>query len=384
MPLFETEFSLMPAIMRLEQRDARLSSIDLRGKGKRQQKLRADGDTMIKELPSPLIEKFALALMHYDRPQLKSLALHNHFLDPVELPLMFDALRFVPSLDSLILFHHDLGDHGVNLLMQALSSCSQKTTPLKELYLSHCSITCTGAKAIADALNKSSRTEDCSDDISCKLACLQVLSLGSNQIKLEGAFCLARAFAKYPPLHRLVLHGNRDILDEMTDESKKHIFYQAIKPAGWQRKSLQSQRTTSLATTSNPTTIALAVLSPLILPHIQRRWEKDRVLIRPYEELRRQLKHELYNKRDSRLMDSESKLKLMPDVLAYIARKEMCHKQTSLSSHFVNLNVNANGNAKCHSGGCEICPACTCTGLNDVYELLHHMPHILCLLRNTV
>ena len=367
MPL-ETEFALMPAIMRLEQRDARLSCIDLRGRGKIQKKQ--------KPAPSPLIEKFALALKYYDRPQLKSLALHNHFLDPIELSLMFDALRFIPSLDSLVLFHHDLGDDGVQLLMQALlggKESSTTTVPLKELYLSHCGITCLGAATIADALQQSSSAEkNCTDN---KLACLQVLSLGSNQIKREGAFCLARAFGTYPALHRLVLHGNKGILGdiEMKDESKKHIFYQALVPAGWQR------RTTS---STNPTTTAMAVLSPLILPYVQLRWAKDRVLVRPYDELRRQLQHELY-KKDSTFADSESKLKLMPDVLAYMARKEMCHKQTSLNSHFDDLNVNS-GRVKYHSGGCEICPACICTGLNDVYELVCVQIFVMNILRCTL
>jgi len=378
MPPLETEYALMPAIMRLEQRDFRLSSIDLRGKGKR----RSDGDdALIKEAaPSPLIEKFALALKYYDRPELKSLALHNQFLDPIELPLMFDALRFIPALESLVLFHHDLGDRGVQLLMQALLGSKEETTPLKELYLSHCGITCKGAAEIADALHQSSSTANCTSNSNCKLSCLQVLSLGSNQIKPEGALCLAKAFALYPPLHRIVLHGNKDIPGEMKDEFKKHfIFYQAMIPTGWQRNTPRSQRTTPASTITNPSTIAMAVLSPLILPHVQRRWQKDRVLIRPYDELRRQLKHEMY-KKGSTFVDSESQLKLMPDILAYIAREGMCLKQTSLNSHFDYLT---GGRVKlCHSIGCASCPACACTGLNDVYELLHRMPHLLCLLRN--
>lgn len=364
MPIEITEFALMPAIMRLEQRDSRLSAIDLRGKGKR----RIDDDDAA--APNPLIEKFALALKCYDRPQLKSLALHNHFLDPIDLPLMFDALRFIPALDSLVLFHHDLGDCGVHLLMQALLG-RKETAPLRELYLSHCGITCKGAEGIADALLQSS-------SIGGKLGCLQVLSLGSNQIKDEGTLSLARAFAKYPSLHRLVLHCNKGIPDEMKDESKKHIFYQAISPTGWQRN---VPRIKHKATITNPSTVAMAIISPLILPHVQRRWEKDRVLIRPYEELRRQLKHAMY-KKDSTFVDSASQLKLMPDVLAYMAREGMCHKQTSLNSHIDYLK---GGAKQCHSEGCDIiCPACACTGLNDVYELLHRMPHLLCLFRGTL
>lgn len=374
MPIEVTEFALMPAIIRLEQRDCRLFAIDLRGKGKRRIDDDDDDDALTAAAPNPLIEKFALALKCYDRHQLKSLALHNHFLDPIDLPLMFDALKFIPALDSLVLFHHDLSDDGIQLLMQALLG-SKETAPLRELYLSHCGITCKGAEAIADALLQSSSTGD-------KLSCLQVLSLGSNLIKAEGTLCLARAFAKYPSLHRLVLHGNKGIPDEMKDEeSKKHIFYQAISPTGWQRKTPRIEQKATSKTNTNPSTVAMAVLSPLILPHVQRRWEKDRVLIRPYEELRRQLKHVIY-KKDSTFVDSESQLKLMPDVLAYMAREGLCHKQTSLNSHFDYLK----GGAKmCHSEGCDIiCPACACTGLTDVYDLLHRMPHLLCLLRNTV
>lgn len=393
----ETEFALMPAIIRLEQQDVWMSGIDLRGKGKR----RRQSDEEHRDAPSHLIEKFSLALKYYDRPQLKTLALHNHFLDPKELPLLFDALPFIPSLDSLVIFHHDLGDDGVELLLQTLmcktdsptskvkkdnvddetlsttSSFGQQTTPLKELFLSHCNISCTGAASIANALQQSSDAQSCTNKNN-KLKCLQVLSLGSNKIKREGAFCLAKAFGHYPALNRLVLHGNKDILDEMNDESRKHIFYQAITPIGWQRKINERNCTTTTITT--PTTIAMAVLSPLILPHIQRRWEKDRVLIRPYDELRRQLKHQMY-KTNSTFVDSESNLKLMPDILAWMARLDMCQKQTSMSSPSEALNPRVK---KTHTEGCEICPSCACTGMSDVYELLHRMPHLLCLLRGIV
>jgi len=371
----EIEFALMPAILRLEQRDCQLTSIDLRGKGKRRSDDCHDQDG--KAVLNPLIEKFALALKYYDRPQLKSVALHNHVLDQMEIPLVFDALRFIPALDSLIMFHHNLCDNGVQILLQALLG-STGTAPLKELYLSHCGITCKGAAAIADALHSS--TKNCTDN--SKLSCLQVLSLGSNQIKQEGVLCLASAFAKYPALHRLVLHGNKGIPNELKDDSNKHIFCHAITPTGWQRNTPRRNHAAIAAKINNPSTVAMAVLSPLILPHVQRRWQKDRVLIRPYEELRRQLKHEMY-KKDSIFVDSESQLKLMPDVLAYMAREGMCQKQTSLNSHFDCLQQR--GRAKCHSEGRDIiCPACACTGLNDVYELLHRMPHLLRLLRNTV
>ena len=364
----DTEFALMPATLRLEQRDSQLTSIDLRGKGKRR------GDDQDREVINPLIEKFALALKYYDRPQLKSVALHNHVLNQTEFPIMCDALKFTPALDSLIIFHHDLGNDGVQILVQVLLE-SKETVPLKELYLSHCGITCKGAAAIADALHYS--TKNCTGN---KLSCLQVLSLGSNQIKQEGALCLAKAFSMYSALQRLVLHGNKDIRHEMKDDSNKHIFNVALHPTGWQRN--MQKRDNAATKFNNPSTVAMAVLSPLILPHVQRRWQKDRVLIRPYEELRRQLKHEMY-KKESTFVDSESQLKLMPDILAYMAREGMCQKQTSLNnSHFDCLQ---RGRVKCHSEGRgTICPACACTGLNDVYELLHRMPHLLFLLRNTV
>ena len=144
----ETEFALMPAIIRLEQRDAWMTCIDLRGKGKSVRRQHQCDDAMVEHLPvppNPLIEKFSLALKYYNRPQLKSLALHNHFLDPSELPLLFDALPVIPSLDSLVLFHHDLCDDGVELLMQTLlgrknTGSTTATTALKELYISHCNV----------------------------------------------------------------------------------------------------------------------------------------------------------------------------------------------------------------------------------------------------
>ena len=369
----DTEFALIPATLRLEHRDSQLTSIDLRGKGKKRSDDCGDHDQG-RAVINPLIEKFALALKYYDRPHLKSVALHNHVLNQTEFPLMFDALKYIPALDTLILFHHDLADNGVLVLVQALLE-SKETAPLKELYLSHCGITCKGAAAIADALHYS--TNNCTDNN--KLSCLQVLSLGSNQIRQEGALCLAKAFSKYSALQRLVLHGNKDIPNEMKDDSNKHIiFYAALHPTGWQRNT-QSRNNTAIATTKyiNPSRVAMAVLSPLILPYVQRRWQKDRVLIRPYDELRRQLKHEMY-KKESTFVDSESQLKLMPDILAYMAREGMCQKQTSLNSH-------QRGRVECHSEGRDIiCPACACTGLNDVYELFHRMPHLLLLLRNTV
>ena len=143
----DTEFALMPAILRLEQRDEWMTSIDLRGKGKSKRQHNNQNDELIEHKPSPLIEKFTIALQDCQGPKLKSLALHNHFLDHSELPLVFGALPYLPSLSSLILFHHDLCDDGVELLMQTLQGRKirkgdvlQQNTPLKELFLSHCNV----------------------------------------------------------------------------------------------------------------------------------------------------------------------------------------------------------------------------------------------------
>lgn len=150
----DTEFALMPAILRLEQRDEWMTSIDLRGKGKstRHHNNQQQDDEVIEHKPSPLIEKFTIALQDCRGPKLQSLALHNHFLDRSELPLVFEALPYLPSLSSLILFHHDLCDDGVELLMQTLQgnkfrkgdvlqqNITATTIPLKELFLSHCNV----------------------------------------------------------------------------------------------------------------------------------------------------------------------------------------------------------------------------------------------------
>ena len=169
--------SLAYATTRLEEHDAALTSIDLRGKGRSHPGRLKRSDAPV---PRPKIRRFTAAFRHHghDHPppslqpsgscQLTYLALHNHFLGPCELPFLFDALPFISSLETLVLFHHDVGDEGVELLMQALMSTSNggeissdgrtnekishddlavsKTTEkawgLKELYLSHCNISC--------------------------------------------------------------------------------------------------------------------------------------------------------------------------------------------------------------------------------------------------
>jgi hypothetical protein len=127
---------------------------------------------------------------------LRHLSLHNRLLEKSELPHLFGALPHVPTLEVLVLFNHDVGDDGTIMLMEAFVgnatiidvdgnthdhimdmlldslgfanlSMTEKTkypTPnnnttnirgLRELYLSHCSIGCRGAQAIATAISNS-------------------------------------------------------------------------------------------------------------------------------------------------------------------------------------------------------------------------------------
>mmetsp|Transcript_27709 Transcript_27709/g.49930 ORF Transcript_27709/g.49930 Transcript_27709/m.49930 type:complete len:436 (-) Transcript_27709:195-1502(-) len=403
--------SLASATARLEEHDAALTSIDLRGKGSHSGRLeRSDAP-----VPRPKIRRFTAAFRHHhDHPppslqpsgscQLTYLALHNHFLDPCELPFLFDALPSIPSLETLVLFHHDVGDEGVELLMQALTSTSNggeinsdgrtnekishddlavsKTTEnawgLKELYLSHCNVSCKGASAIANALDHSSSASSTSGN---KLKYLQVLSLGSNQIKERGALSLARAFGRYPSLQRMVLHGNQGIASssplsshaKLERESKMSIFHHALIPTGWQ--GLSAIPTDHKSTQLTPTTLAMSIFAPLVLPHIQRRWEKDHVLVRPYDLLRQRLREEMYRK-DSTFVDYN--LLAMPDLFSWMGREGACCRQTSLHSRSFNLH----GRGVCHSSGCEQCRACAIIHLNDLHELLMYMPHLIALFQS--
>ena len=122
----------------------------------------------------------------------------------------------------------------------------QEARGLKELYFSHCNITCKGASAIAKALESSSSSSN------NMLKNLQVLSLGSNCIKEEGAHTLAKAFGQYPSLQRLVMHGN-DVRQEADNERRIPTHLHAILPSEWNLS----------------TTLAMNIFAPLILPHIQ-------------------------------------------------------------------------------------------------------------------
>lgn len=408
------ESSLTSITNRLKQRDTALTSIDLRGKG-RTGDCCSDTDADTPAVPRQKIRQFTSALKHILHPlcsirtsdscQLKFLAFHNHFLDPCEMPLLFDALQFISSsLDTLVLFHHDLGDEGVELLMQSLAcncnvgrtteqslalydeestSCiksegfleerlerrngeseiNQKACGLKELYLSHCNISCKGATSIADALVLLSSSRGTNEN---KLKDLQVLSLGSNRIKGKGALSLAKAFGQYPSLHRLVLHGNKGILDAKSEgELNTPITRYAITPNGWRMPS---------STETTPTTLAMSIFAPLILPYVQRRWDKDGVIIRPYDLLRRRLREEMLGK-DSTFVDSQ--LNVMPDLFAWMGRVGTCFRQTNLHSHSFDLH-----GGMCHSTGGEQCRACATIHLNDLYELFIRMPHLISLFQS--
>jgi len=385
--------SLASATTRLEEGDEALTSIDLRGKGGRS----ASGALRRPDapVPRPKIRRFVSALERIGNPapflqpsrscQLKYLALHNHFLDPCELPLLFDALPLISSLETLVLFHHDVGDEGVDLLMKALvgarrggelgsGSRTMATTSkgsasgLKELFLSHCNISCTGAYAIANALEKSF-SSSCMDRN--KLSFLHVLSLGSNKIKDAGALSLARAFGRHPSLQRMVLHGNAGISSSSTlpnhsklvKESEVSMFLHALNPTGWQGVS-----------GTTPTPLALSMFVPLILPHIQRRWGKDLVLVRPHELLRDRLREEMYRKGSSFV---DSNLEVIPDLLSWMGRDGACCRQTSLHSQSFGIS----GRGMVHSR-CETCRACATIHLNDLYELFMRMPHLVALFQS--
>ena len=386
--------SLASATDRLEQFDTTLATLDLRGKW---------GPTLESSdtnIPRSEIVRFIAALRKHCNPppslkgthswKLKHIHLHNNFLDPCELPLLFDALPCIPSLETFLLVNHDVGDGGVDLLMHALSGDSQsygrykahesysvipnenesaESCGLKELYLSHCNITCKGAASIASALDRSSQS-----NTSNRLKYLQVLSLGSNHIEEKGAKSLADAFGRYPSLHRLVLHGNGGIASSKSttssvSNSEMPIYHHALLPNGWKRP------VESGPVKSTPTKAAMSVFAPLIQSYIQRRWEKDRILIRPHDLLRQQLRHEIY-KKHSTFVDSN--LEVMPDILSWMGRDGACCRQTSLHSH----SFSVRRKLICHSTGCEQCKACATIHLNDVHELFMHMPHLVYLFRN--
>ena len=414
--------SLSSATERLQQHDAYLTSIDLRGRGRVDDGGTSDTssdatDDSKSSVPRKKIIRFIAAIKQYSRPppslqpsqscQLENLALHNHFLDPCELEVLFaKALPTLCSLRCLVLFFHDVGDRGVDLLMKALTGrsinngqslgCSEggntsqsqanlevssgrncpptPTTQLKELYLSHCNISCKGAATIAKALNHASSYSSLGINGN-KLKGLQVLSLGSNRIGADGARLLAEAFGRYPSLQRMVLHGNQGVASSSASETTKPLFCHALSPSGWQQQTLaptpsEPDLFDSIAT-ATPTAVAMSIFAPLILPHIQRRWEKDTVLVRPYDVLRQRLHEEMYRKYSTFI---DFNLEVVPDVLAWIGRAGLCCKQTS-SLHSQTFRLH--GKIMRHSTGCEQCRACATIHLNDLHELFLRMPHIM-------
>lgn len=396
MDVLDDQPSLASITSRLERRgaSASLTSIDLRGKGRRTAGRRSDdtpsdrGDDDDAIVPRPTIRRFVAALAGFGNVgwgagggpppsvstarsscQVTYLALHNHLLDRCELPLLFDALPHMPSLETLVLFHHDLGDEGVELLMHAFkggndgdcdndNSCAcddvaqdvvavskSKDSPhgLRELYLSHCNISCKGASVIANALTQYSGLKH-----------LQVISLGSNAIREKGASLIARAFGGHPLLQRLVLLGNKGALSLGSETIPFPLSSHALDPIGWQGVA---------------STVQSEIFAPLIQPHIQRRWDKDRVLVRPYDLLRQRLREEMYKEHSTYI---DSNFHAIPDLVSWMGRDwKHCFRRTTLHSQ----SFAVNGQEKCHESSGR-CSACAMIHLNDVYELFQRMPHL--------
>jgi hypothetical protein len=289
------------------------------------------------------------------------------------MPMLFDVLCHLHLLEKLVIFHHHLGDELVELLMNKLTSADEDldchnenqqasdcVSGLKELYLSHCSIGCKGALKIAAAL--------VGDSTSCgdfnRLKHLQVLSLGSNRIKKEGASSLARVFAECPSLHRMVLHGNEGLSTSDADE----LVQYALDPDGWQ----QSINTQGMKAHATP----MATIIPLIIFYVQSRWQRDRVLVRPYELARQKLLEEIH-KKESTFVDD--RLEEMPEILSWMGRVGMCSKPPSnCQSQLIGSTPLL---ARYHSFGCkDNCQGCRNVHLNDLYLLMKRMPHLAQLL----
>ena len=118
----------------------------------------------------------------------------------------------------------------------------------------------------------------------------------------------------------------------------------------------------------------MTIFAPLILPHIQHRWEKDRVLVRPHDLLRKRLREEMY-KKESTFVDDH--LEIMPEIISWVGREGSCDMQTSM--HSQSFNLRGGRIMLCHSSACEHCQACATIRLNDVNELFLRMPHIVAL-----
>eukprot|EP00580_Thalassiosira_gravida_P005971 CAMPEP_0201653696 /NCGR_PEP_ID=MMETSP0493-20130528/45118_1 /ASSEMBLY_ACC=CAM_ASM_000838 /TAXON_ID=420259 /ORGANISM="Thalassiosira gravida, Strain GMp14c1" /LENGTH=269 /DNA_ID=CAMNT_0048130235 /DNA_START=159 /DNA_END=968 /DNA_ORIENTATION=+ len=229
-----------------------------------------------------------------------------------------------------------------------------------------------------------------------KLKHLQVLSLGSNQIQEKGTLYLARAFGRHPSLQRMVLHGNHQCIASsllssssmpshnskllLENEKKSKIMSvvcHALNPAGWQRR---RQEGPTISSTPTPTTRAMEIFTPLILPHIRNRWYKDHVLVRPHDLLRRRLREEMY-KHHSTFIDTN--LEDLPDIFAWMGRIGPCCRQTSLHSSSFDNTLHSRIKGMCFrnpmSGWDEqqCCGGCAAVGLNNFYELFGRIPHLV-------
>ena len=301
-----------------------------------------------------------------------------------------------------------------------------KSRGLRELYLSHCGIGCRGARAIAAALDDSFACDDGDDeygkdndddDDNNMLKCLQVLSLGSNLIEWEGATSLAIAFGRYPPLQRLVLNGNRGIAHNRYPRMGHHpiianehqrgerhrrersMIRRAFVTAGWgclrPPSSIPSDGdsdATAAKTTTTPVSVRAMsdIFVPLVLRYVTRRWEEDRVLIRPHDALRARLREATMTRVGAgggyaEYVDEHADC--VPDVLSYLGRVGACCMQTSLHSSSCSVDWAPRGSRLgktigSHSTGWEICPACSAVHLGDLYDLFRHMPHMVATLRD--
>ena len=309
-----------------------------------------------------------------------------------------------------------------------------KSRGLRELYLSHCGIGCLGARAIAAALDDSCACDgdddddgNDNDDDDNRLKCLQVLSLGSNLIEWEGATPLAIAFGRYPPLQRLVLNGNRGIAynryprmgHQIANEyqqgerfrRERSMIRRAFVTAGWgclrPPSSIPSNEDSDASdrvhlgmiggvvrqkTVAKTTPVSERAMSeifvPLVLRYVTRRWEEDRVLIRPHDVLRARLREATMTRGGggcyAEYVDEHADC--VPDVLSYLGRVGSCCMQTSLhSSSCCSADWVRGSRGKItvsHSTGWEICRACSAVHLGDLYDLFRHIPHLVATLRD--
>ena len=397
-------------------------------------------------LHNRLLEKSELphlfgALPHV--PTLEVLVLFNHDVGDDGMVMLMEALAGNATIVDVDGNTHERqdgkykdnrdGNHIVDVSLDSLGfanlSMTEKTkhpTPnnnttnirgLRELYLSHCGIGCRGAQAIATAISNSyppscdidgddGKEKKCGyDDDVNKLKCLQVISLGSNLIEWEGAISLATAFGKYPPLQRLVLHGNKGIsanryprmgystANEYQLEERyrreRMMTRQVFHPVGWEcLRPLSSTTTLQMTANIPPQEISKYAMSeifvPLILRYVQRRWEQDRVLVRSHETLRTRLRDVMMTHEGGQYTKYiDEHINYLPDMLSYLGRVGVCYRHTSMHND-IDLTWNSTGirektNPIQHSSGWEPCQACRKIHLGDLYDLFKHLPHLVAL-----